>query len=76
MEIEDEKKAVRFCARCGTENGRLDHRCKSCNARMQTRPGYVMPEPGDENLSLSLVPSQNLIHAKVNFLSRELLRPW
>jgi hypothetical protein len=51
MEIKDQKKAVRLCASCGTENGRLDHRCKSCNARMETRPGYVVPEPGDENLS-------------------------
>ena len=51
MKIEDEKKAVRLCSRCGTENGRLDHRCKACNARMETRPGYVVPEPGDENLS-------------------------
>ena len=51
MKIEDVKKPVRRCARCGSENGRLDHRCKSCNARMETRPGYLVPEPGDENLS-------------------------
>ena len=45
------KRLTRPCAKCGTENRNSDHRCRSCNERIETRPGYFVPEPGDENLS-------------------------
>jgi hypothetical protein len=45
------KEMVRRCTKCGTDNRRRAHRCKACNARMETRPGFFVPEPGDEDLS-------------------------
>ena len=47
----NKNETMRVCVKCGTENARSDHRCRSCNERMETRPGYFVPEPGDEDLS-------------------------
>ena len=50
-ENRNDNRMIRICVKCGSENHRSSHRCWSCNERMQTRPGYFVPEPGDEDLS-------------------------
>ncbi len=51
QERNDNENKTRVSAKYGAVNGRSEHRCKSSNERMQTRPGYFVPEPGVEDLS-------------------------